>query len=173
MTTLSASERAALLAGFERTAYRLEQRLIYTVDVASGAMNAWLAGATEASLEETDPWYEQVRTAVDAGKRYERVRVHLDEPTPYQQWLQWTSAHNYRAGEIMRYLTRSEADRLGVTEAVGDWWLLDEERLIWFDFDEAENQTAELVTDPGRVAEALQWWRVAAAHSATIEVPAS
>jgi hypothetical protein len=98
----------------------------------------------------------------------ERVRVHDDPPTPYQQWERWVGSWNIRAGETLRYMTRARAHEVGLLPAAGDvdWWLLDSNRLIAMRFDTQGRRVAtELVRDPATVVQACAWRDLAVHHS--------
>jgi hypothetical protein len=101
-----------------------------------------------------------VRTKGAHGATVERVRVYLDPPTAYQTWNREASVLQVEAGEIQHYVTRAEADAVGLDQA-GDWWLIDGEILIEYRFDGIESVGVDVVTDPGRVAAAERWWQVA------------
>lgn len=153
----------AIVRSYATTAYRLEQAKIYPADVRAGAMDAWLAGDT--TPRPSTDWSRMVAAHMADGKRIERVRVFEDSPTTYQQWLRWASRKDVVAGEIHRYMNRSAADQLGLSADGGDWWLLDDERLVVFHFDGLNQSHVEVIDDTDRVAEAIRWWDLAVANS--------
>ena len=86
------------------------------------------------------------------GKRVARVRILEEPPTDYQRWLLWASPWHAAAGEDIRYLPRSQAERISLP-LVNDWWLLDDERVILMVFTEAgEISGKRLLTDSVAVA---------------------
>ena len=75
---------------------------------------------------------------------------------------------NIRAGEVLRYLPRKEAEEIGLLPAAGpaDWWLLDDETLVIMRFDESGNWTgSSLDTGPASVSRARNWRELAIAHT--------
>lgn len=158
-----------LLAEAQHSALRLEQAKIYVLDVHAGALDAWLAGETDpqaGGFDPAHPWFAQVRDQTSRGIRIERVRVFSDPPTPYQVWERWAAATNIAAGERIGYISRPEADQLGVGPDVGDFWLIDGEKLVFYTVDPStKSETAELVTDPDVVAGALAAFELLACHA--------
>jgi hypothetical protein len=160
---------------FRRSALHVEQHSFYAGDLQ--AMVPWLAGErTPPALGQgSDPWSEQTRPLLDAGAALERLRIHHDEPTPYQQWLRWISPRRLEAGETHRYLTTSAAEREGLLPVPpfpgSDWWLLDEASLVVLRHDDAGHLIAvDATEEPGLVETAVSWWRRAVGH-VTIETP--
>jgi phytoene dehydrogenase-like protein len=158
------------LHGFEHTAFRLELQPTYLEPQEAPIFEAFLRGDPEppANVPELQEWYRRVRGHVQQGKRIERVRVHLDQPTDYQRFERWLDQWNREAGEVMRYLTAQRAHEVGLLPAAGntDWWLLDSSRLIAFRFDEQGHRIQnELITDPAVVIKACKWRDLAVHHS--------
>ena len=109
-------------------------------------------------------WTEPVRVATAMGKRFERVRVVPDELTPYLRLeLRW-NRYNAEAGEDVRYLRRSAANKLDLPAQ--DFWIFDGERLALMYFT-ADHRLlgADLVTDPVIVARHDRWLDMAMCHA--------
>ncbi|MFD0068758.1 DUF6879 family protein, partial [Streptomyces sp. NPDC127574] len=89
------------------------------------------------------------------GKRFGRVRV-VDEPlTEGQAFLLARAPSNVAAGDEVRYLLRSEADRLSLPEL--DFWLIDSHTLLTLVFDDADTTLGVTVTEePAEVLAACQ-----------------
>lgn len=168
---LTTDEWAAELAGFARTAFRVELQPHYATDEESELWDRWLAGdrTPPTDVPAVRDWLDQIAAQVAAGKRIERVRVQQDPPTEYQRWQRWFGRWNAEAGEQIRYMTVQRAHEVGLLPAAGpdDWWLLDEQRLIVTRFD-ADGRLigSELDTDPQRVKQACAWRDLATHHSA-------
>ena len=80
-----------------------------------------------------------------------------EPPTDYQRWEVWAAPWHAQAGEDIRYMPRSIAERIGLS-LDHDWWLLDDERLIVMRYTSADEVASkELITDPGSVAPYLKW----------------
>ncbi|MEQ4205773.1 DUF6879 family protein [Actinopolymorpha sp. B9G3] len=170
---ISLQEFVEQLATFEHTAFRLELQSEYREPSEAESLALFLAGdpidpGTDPNFV---PWFEQISRLVSDGKRVERVRVQEEPPTPYQRWERWLGAWNIRAGEQLRYMTRSRAYEIGLLPATGttDWWLLDSNRLLLMPFDQDGNRLGdELVTDPEVVVQACAW-RDLAVHYSILE----
>ncbi|MBV6700638.1 DUF6879 family protein [Kitasatospora aureofaciens] len=148
------AEAGYLFADFKHTAFRLETRRGYASDRAGARYQAFLSG----QLPQYEPdvaWNVNVRAAVAAGRRFERVRIVDDPPTDGQRFLLATGLGNVEAGEDIRNIWRADAVRLGLPEF--DFWLFDSKILARFHFD-ADDRTlgVELITDPAEVLAACQ-----------------
>jgi hypothetical protein len=167
---LSEDEFGDLLRTIEHAAFRLELQRKYAEPDESETLAKFYAGDPEPPVEvpALKAWFDQVAAQSAAGKHIERVRVHEDPPTPYQQWERWIDRWNIEAGETIHYLTRADAIRIGLLPDVTDtdWWLLDGRRLIrmWFD-DEGHRIRNELVEDPDAVKQACVWRDLALRHT--------
>jgi hypothetical protein len=174
---LTEDEVEEQLTNFEHTAFRLELQRAYREPVEEAWFARFLAGDPQSPDEQPEfqEWLARMAALTATGRRVERVRVHDDPPTPYQQWERWTGAWNIRAGETMRYLDRRRAHEIGLLPAAGDedWWLYDSCRLLVYRFDAEGNRLEnELITDPRRVVQAAVW-RDLAVHHAPVEVDTS
>lgn len=154
---------------FRHSAFRLELQPDYREPGETDLADAWLAG--QEVDPESDPgladWFAHVRAFTSAGGRIARVRVHEDPPTDYQRWERWLGRWNTAAGEDVRYLTRAKAHEIGLlptADALEDWWLHDEDRLIVMRFIGGRRVQNELITDRTLVARALAWRDLAVRH---------
>lgn len=152
---------------FTSTAFRLEVQPVYQVTEERQSVDEFLAGeprpVTEFPFYAT--WLEQIRSVTADGRKVERVRVLDEPPTDYQRWEIWSGQYNTAAGEVIRYMTRSQAARISLPTN-HDWWLFDSQRLAVMRFSErGEPLGGEIVTDPAIVAQHNEWWRLAVQHS--------
>jgi Family of unknown function (DUF6879) len=166
---LTATEWDAAFRNFERSAFRLELQPRYYEADEEPEVQAFLSGEpVPPESPEWQEWFDLVRSHVAAGRQIERVRVHEDPPTPYQQWERWAGRWNVAAGEDIRYITRERAHEVGLLPAAGteDWWLFDSTRLAVMRFSsDGRRVDEELITDPQRVQQACVWRRLAIQHS--------
>ncbi|CAM3497699.1 DUF6879 family protein [Stackebrandtia soli] len=163
------SELSQVLQSARYSLFRLELQPVYGEPEEATYVERFTAGSpVDPTTTPSTTWYEQVRCWRRAGIRIERVRVHEDTPTDYQKWERWVGAWNIDAGEVMRYLTRSQAHTIGLLPAAGttDWWLLDSNRVVTLHFNhEHQRIRTELTTDPTFVVQANEWRDLAVHHS--------
>ncbi|MEW1792701.1 MULTISPECIES: DUF6879 family protein [Streptomyces] len=150
--------------GFEHTAWRLETRRSYAADEATEEYQRFLTGINPPRDE--GPWFMNARQQTAAGKRIERVRL-VDEPaTDGQRYLLATTPDNLAAGEDIRYMSRSQAEALGLPTF--DFWLFDSRVLARFNWEDAERRM-KLSTAPEDVVRACQARDAAWHHAARYE----
>ncbi|WP_432114003.1 DUF6879 family protein [Streptomyces sp. S1] len=159
------AEAAHLFREFRHTAWRLETRRGYATDRRSEKWARW-QGGEDITADPPSAWHENVSAAVAEGRRFERVRV-VDSPlTEGQRFLLATRAANTAAGEDIRILARSEADRLDLPDS--DFWLFDSRILARFVFDDEDTTLGVVLSeDPAEIAAACQA-RDAAWHHAIL-----
>ncbi|MFF1909162.1 DUF6879 family protein [Kitasatospora sp. NPDC058218] len=164
----------SMFESFQHTAFRLETRRRYRSDEQTETYRRFAAGqASGWDLE--DLWCQSRREQVALGKRFERVRIMDNPPTPGQRYLLDNAERNGAVGEDIRYLWRADADRLSLPEE--DAWLFDSRVIALLHFDSDDDLTGvELITDPVQVARACQVrdaaWRFATPYQAFgAEVP--
>jgi hypothetical protein len=152
-------EFGELLRTPRRSAFRLETRDRYALGYERADFERFLAGSPRppAEVDWWRPWLDQITRLTREGKRIGRVRVLAEPPTDYQRWEMWAAPWHARAGEDIRYMPRSTAERLGLP-LDHDWWLLDDERLIVIRHTDAGSIAGKwLITDPGSIAPYLTW----------------
>ena len=138
--------------GIKRSAFRLEAEDSYALDYEREAFDRFLAGSPvpPPELDWWQPWLSRVAQWAGEGKTVSRVRVLAEPPTAYQRWMLWTTPWCARAGEDIRYLPRSTAERIGLP--LDDWWLLDDEQVIVMRFTDGKIAGKVLITEPEAVA---------------------
>lgn len=156
-TPVTDSEFAELLAGFSRSAFRLEAQPEYAVTEEREALERFLAGVPGRPSDYGwwQDWLDMIRSLAAERRIFSRVRVLAEPLTDYQRWESWGDPWHVRAGERICYLPWSRATRIGLPVEC-DWWLLDGERVILMDFSGGE-LASTLITDPGEVAPYLAW----------------
>ncbi len=156
-----------LFRTFRHSARRLETRDIYRDPEEDEALARYLAGSPEDPdyLASRDYWLDgTIRTAVDAGRRFARVRVVPEPLTPYLRFGLYHCRFNVDAGEDICYLARDRANELDLPGH--DFWLFDHERLalLWFTTDD-RLLGAQLVTETTVVRQHARWLDLAEAHA--------
>ncbi|GGK65543.1 DUF6879 family protein [Streptomyces flaveus] len=153
-----------LFREFRHTAWRLETRRGYASDRNSPKWQRWQAGE-DIATEPANAWRENVAEQTAAGKRFERVRIADEPPTQGQEFLLASAPGNLAAGEDIRNLTRTEAERLRLPDY--DFWLFDSKTLVRFAFDDEDTTLGVYVTqDPAEVLAACQARDAAWHHAA-------
>ncbi|WP_371795201.1 DUF6879 family protein [Streptomyces sp. NBC_01718] len=138
--------------GFEHTAWRLETRRGYAADQGTDEYEQFLNGIVP-PRDEDGPWFVNAREQTTRGKRIERVRL-VDEPaTDNQRYLLATTPDNLAAGEDIRYMLRSDAEKLKLPRF--DFWLFDSRVLATFNWEDSSRRL-ELTTAPELVVRACQ-----------------
>ncbi|WP_149179655.1 DUF6879 family protein [Streptomyces sp. TRM49041] len=139
-------EFGKLFESFEHTAWRLETRRRFASDEATDTYAQFIAGQP-VQWDYNDRWCTNVRAHTAQGKRFERVRIVDNPPTPGQLYLLDNAKRNCAVGEDIRNLWREEADRLRLPAE--DFWLFDSRYVALLDFDDDDNLlNAELITEP-------------------------
>ncbi|WP_326595552.1 DUF6879 family protein [Streptomyces sp. NBC_01803] len=139
--------------GFEHTAWRLETRTGYLTDQRMPSYEEFLRTGDTAG-EVGHPWFRNVRRMTGNGKRFERVRLVDDPLTTGQRYLLACGRTNVVAGEDIRCMWRSDAERLGLN--LWDFWLFDSRTVARFHFEGERTIGMELITEPAEVLRACQ-----------------
>ena len=129
---LTDEEFYALLRDFKRTAFHLEMRDSYGLDSEEGPFQRFLRGEPDDYAWHA-PWLEIVRAATAAGKEVTRARIVTVPHSAYTRWSLANAPLNIEAGEDIRWLPRQDAGNVDLPAQ--DFWLLDDERVIWTPFD--------------------------------------
>lgn len=144
----------AMFETFEHTAWRLETRRAYRSDEETETYRRFMRGE-DAGYDLDDPWCASRREQTALGKRFERVRIVDDPPTPGQLYLLDGARRNSAVGEDIRNLRRNEAERLRLPAE--DFWIFDSRVVALLHFDDADRITEiELITDPVEVVRYCQ-----------------
>lgn len=170
-TPITEDEFGEMLATFRVSAFRLETRDHYALDYEQADFDAFLAGdpVPPPAVQWWRPWLDQIRTLTADGRQIGRVRILADPPSDYQRWELWAAPWHSSAGEEIAYLPRRAAAEIGLPDG-GDWWLLDDERLIIMGFGPAGEITGKtLITDPGTVARYREWQDLAVCYATPAE----
>jgi hypothetical protein len=161
---ITLDEFDGMFVALKHSAWRLETRRRYASDEATDTYARFARGeAVEWDLD--DPWCVERREQGALGKRFERVRILDEPPTPGQRYLLDNARRNTAVGEDIRALSRAKADALRLPAE--DFWVFDARVVALLHFDDQDLMTGvELITDPVHVLRYLQA-REAAWHYAT------
>nr|WP_317453677.1 DUF6879 family protein [Streptomyces sp. CBMA152] len=143
-----------LFSEFQHTAFRLETRRGYASDRQGQRFQAFMQGIAP-QPEPDHPWNINVRERAAQGARFSRVRIIDEPPTDGQRFLMAAAAGNIAAGEDIRVLRRSEAERLYLPGF--DLWLFDSRILVRLDIDDTDTTLGvEVIEDPAEVLAACR-----------------
>lgn len=144
-----------LFAEFQHSAFRLETRRGYATDRAGDRFKAFMRGIAP-EPQPGHSWSVNVREKAAVGARFSRVRIIDEPPTDGQRFLMATAAGNVTAGEDIRVLVRTEAERLGI-DLSHDFWLFDSTTLVRMHIDDTDTtHGVEIITDPAAVLAACR-----------------
>lgn len=124
----------AALAGFRRSAWRLEALDVYDSAPEHRSIAEWRAGRPVPPR--TDGWLELVANHVRAGRSIGRVHAISRPLTEYVRYEFALYAQHTTAGEDVQIADRSlHRDRLAVLR--DDFWIFDDEVVALMHYDEA------------------------------------
>ncbi|MFC3964676.1 DUF6879 family protein [Nocardia jiangsuensis] len=117
----------SLLGECRAEAFHLEVRDAYAVPTESERFRRFLEGAPALPDEHKNRWNDLIRETTARGVIVGRVRVVTVPHTDYHRWLLSVTDSNTAAGEVIRYLPRHLAGEV----PPDDWWLIDNERVVY------------------------------------------
>ncbi|WP_019072404.1 DUF6879 family protein [Streptomyces hokutonensis] len=143
---ISFDEFGGMFAKLKHSAWRLETRGRYASDEDTDTYRQFADGRTVA-WDLDDPWCVGRREQTALGKRFERVRILDEPPTPGQLYLLDNARRNAAVGEDIRVLPRGKADELGLPRE--DFWIFDSRVVALLHHNDADELTEiELLTNP-------------------------
>nr|WP_280243380.1 DUF6879 family protein [Nocardia abscessus] len=114
----------------------------------SDRFRRFLAGEPALPDEHKNRWNDLVEETTGRGVTVSRVRVVTVPHTDYHRWLLSVTDTNTAAGEDIRYVPRHLAGEV----PPDDWWLIDNERVVYNLINENGKPAGLAVTtDPGIV----------------------
>ena len=146
----------------------LETRDSYSPD--DPDWNDWRSGERFDPAERWSDWFRLIRETAGRGVEVRRARIVSEPVSEYIRFeYDVTAAHNVASGESVRWLPRRRST--GLTVPPTDFWVFDDEVVIWNHFDGDGSWVAEeLDTDPESarlcVASFEAVWRRAVPHAA-------
>ncbi|WP_338064369.1 DUF6879 family protein [Thermoactinospora rubra] len=168
MPLVTGDEFDALFSSFTASAFRLETRERYHLAKdEEEPLRRFLAGEPD-DLAWMQGWFDLMRAHAKHGRTVRRVRVVSYPFSDYTRFSMHVARHSIRAGDLIHYLDRREAERLGLPQT--DWWLFDDERLALLHLDDDDVlHGAEIITDPAVVGRHRVWRDIAWEHSTPLE----
>jgi hypothetical protein len=132
---LSETELDPYFDAIRREAFRLEALPTYAVPVESAGLHAYLAGQPFQKSEAGQAFNEYVRSQVEAGVAWHRVRVVRGPLSDYERWeCEWGYTVSEQFGHHTFVLDLSETtDPPQLPDY--DWWMLDERVVLRFHYD--------------------------------------
>jgi hypothetical protein len=118
---------AALFRECVSEAFHLEVRDVYTVPAETGRLGRFLSGRPALPDDEKDRWNMLIRETTGRGVTIRRVRVVSVPHSDYHRWLLSVTGTNADAGEDIRYVPRHLAGDV----PSDDWWLIDDDRVVY------------------------------------------
>jgi hypothetical protein len=154
---LSEADLDPFFDAIRREAFRVEALPSYAVPVESAGLGAYLAGEPFQKSEAGQQFNEFIRGQVEAGVTWRRVRVVQGPLSDYERWeCEWGFAQSEQLGHRTFVLDRAES--ADPPELPGyDWWMLDERAVLLFHYDDGRFAGADVVDEPGRVAEHVRY----------------
>jgi hypothetical protein len=146
-------------AEFRSTAFRLETLQHYDVSYEQREFELFLRGRQRGQFPGISQWIEQtVQPAVRDGRLLHRVHVVQEPLSDYVRFeCAWAYTHTVAAGEDVRLIPVA---RGGWPEGLprGDYWLFDSSVLVLMHYtDDGAFEAAQVVEEPGPVAQACAW----------------
>lgn len=150
-----------------KSAFHLEVEDAYHTPTESGPFEKFLTGEPD-DFEWHRPWLELVGECTAAGGRVERVRIVSVPHVDYTRWGLSVAPLNIEAGEDIRWLPRHLLGDVDVT--ADDFWLIDDERVIFTVFTpDGEWSGGAETTDPRIVERCVAvrkaLWQLAIPHA--------
>lgn len=133
MDLLHDDEFDALFVDFKRSAFHLELKDSYDTPEERGPFDLFLEGKPD-DFAWFQPWLKLVEDTTGAGKEITRARVVTVPHCDYTRWGLTVAPFNISAGEDIRWLPRHLSG--GIDFPKNDYWLFDDERLVWTVFAE-------------------------------------
>ncbi|WP_312884751.1 DUF6879 family protein [Nocardia barduliensis] len=137
----------ALFRACEAEAFHLEVRDAYAVPAESDRFRRFLAGEPALPDQHKSRWNDLVEETTRRGVTVSRVRVVTVPHTDYHRWLLSVTDTNTAAGEDIRYVPRHLAGEV----PPDDWWLIDNERVVYNLVNESGKPSGLAVTTDPRI----------------------
>jgi hypothetical protein len=134
---MNLEEFAGLFSRFRSTAVRLETLQRYEVEheAADFAQFEATGQVPSAGTPDDDEWLRLIADGVAAGKRWERMRVVQQPLSSYLRFEMHIYGELAAAGERI-YIVDLGTDPHLLEELRQDWWLFDDEMLIYLHYDD-------------------------------------
>ena len=168
MVSLTLAEFQETVRHFERESMHMEMRDSYGTEVELPRMEKWAAGESD-DLAWLQPYCDEVRTNVAAGRSYRRVHVVSEPLSEYHRWSYSVMQPLVTAGDDIRWVPRRLVSSIAFPG--NDFWMLDLRLVIFHHYSgDGGNIDFTTSTDPHdielcrRAFEAV--WPLAIPHNA-------
>ncbi|MBF6300602.1 hypothetical protein IU459_24100 [Nocardia amamiensis] len=141
-----------LFRGCKAEAFHLEVRDAYAVPTESDRFRRFLEGEPPLPDEHKNRWLDLVQETVGRGVAVSRIRVVTEPHTDYHRWLLSVTGSNVEAGEDIRYVPRHVVGDV----PPDDWWLVDNDRVVYNLVNEHEKPAGLAVTTDPRIVQYCQ-----------------
>ena len=131
MASLSVAEFEEAIRHFDRESVHLEMRDAYGTEVELPHMAAWAAGEPD-DLAWLQPWCDDLRRFVAAGKTVRRARIVSEPLSPYRRWTYDNASVMVDAGEDIRWVPRSLVSSVALPG--NDFFMLDHRIVIFLHY---------------------------------------
>jgi hypothetical protein len=164
---LSEADLDPIFDDIHSEAFRLEALPAYDVSAESRDLRAYLTGEPFHKSEAGQAFHEWVRSQVEAGVTWHRVRVVRGPLSDYERWeFEWGYTWTEQYGHHTFVLDLTEVSQPPELPNY-DWWMLDERLVLRFHYsDTGEFIGADRIDDPAEVA-AHAGYRDAAVEAST------
>ncbi|MEV0107613.1 DUF6879 family protein [Nocardia sp. NPDC050799] len=133
---------AALFRECVSEAFHLEVRDVYAVPAETCRLGRFLDGRPALPDDPKNRWNTLIRETTGRGVTVRRVRVVSVPHSDYHRWLLSVTGTNTDAGEDIRYVPRHLAGDV----PSDDWWLIDDDRVVYNLVDEHGKPSGLAVT---------------------------
>jgi hypothetical protein len=170
MRLLTDDQWGELLSSCRQSAFHLEMRDAYDADDERERFQRFLATGRrdhEADYPQRRGWLEAVRRVTTAGVRIRRARIVSEPVSDYIRFEHAGAGPTIESGEELRWLPRRLA--YGITVPVNDFWLLDDARVVFNDFDGNGRPLGQVMTDDPAITQMCREsfgsaWKIAIPH---------
>ncbi|MGH8905633.1 MAG: DUF6879 family protein [Egibacteraceae bacterium] len=169
---MTLDEFAGLFRRFRSTAVRLETLQRYEVEHEAADL-AQFEATGQVPLADTpddDEWLRLIADGIAAGKRWERLRVVQQPLSSYLRFELHIYSELAAAGERI-WIVDLAADPRLVEELRQDWWLFDDETLVYLHYDDRGRfLDVEHVTIDVEIADARRQHELAAGFAVPLHL---
>lgn len=171
MEPLTAEQWGDLLSSCRQSASHLEMRDTYAADDERERFERFLVTGQrdhEADYPQRREWLELIRRVTAAGVRVRRARIVSEPVSDYIRFEHAGARPTIASGEDLRWLPRRLA--YGIAVPVNDFWLLDEARVVFNNFDGNGVPLGQEMTDDPAIVELCRTafravWKAAIPHN--------
>ncbi|MCW2904047.1 MAG: hypothetical protein JWO67_6312 [Streptosporangiaceae bacterium] len=144
---------------------RVQTRDAYAVPSDDADFAGYLHDAPAPTSEYREPFFQELRDEVAAGKMWRNLVVINGAPTDYQRYAnEWVYTYASKAGQVIRILDLSEHPAAGVLLRTGDFWVIEHQHVALVRYDEDGQHRGEVAVEDtsatGYIAAAELAWQL-------------